>query len=134
MKGSNSSRLAPMPLISRSGGLLSSPCCMVTKTGVLPLTLIVAFVMLGWVCISTSYSYTYIPGASTRGVYVLLPMDDVDTFWEPERASSQAFQSSHQLPLCLTAPASQDCPSAGCSALVKKIAFGLPGGLRMLWM
>ena len=32
MKGSNTSRLAPMPLTSRSGGLLSSPRRMATKT------------------------------------------------------------------------------------------------------
>src|SRR6266581_346559 len=40
MKGSNTSRLAPMPLISRSGGPLPSPRCMATRTRV-PLMLIV---------------------------------------------------------------------------------------------
>ena len=44
MKGSNSSRLAPMPLISSKGGPLPSPCSMATHKAT-PLTLIIVVPM-----------------------------------------------------------------------------------------
>src|SRR6266849_744861 len=80
------------------------------------------------------HSYTYVPGASTRGLYVLLPGDAGAAFCEPERASSHAFQCSHQLPFCFVAPSNQAFASAGRSVLVKNVALGLPGGLSMLWI
>src|SRR6266566_2806698 len=72
--------------------------------------------------------------ASRKGLYVLLPGDAGAAFCEPERASSHAFQCSHQLPFCFVAPSNQVFASADRSLLVKNVAFGLPAGLRMLWV
>ena len=52
----------------------------------------------------------------------------------PPRASSQASQCGHQLPAWVSAPARNSSGVACAPSLVRKRAFGLPGGLISDWM
>ncbi|MNE66369.1 hypothetical protein D3C80_1619140 [compost metagenome] len=64
----------------------------------------------------------------------MLPRVNLAFLVSPERSPIHFCQCSHQESACLVAFSSQALGSATISLLVEKRAFGLPGGLRMLWM
>ena len=72
---------------------------------------------------------TYAPGALAIGSCAALPSAVGAGRFSPERAASQATWSTHQLPGCVTAPASQSAADSGRLSLTRKLDLTLVGGL-----
>src|SRR5262249_9366213 len=79
-------------------------------------------------------SSTYRPGAASTAGYRSLPSDPGAGMRSPDRLASQSRQMSHQDPVCWRAAARHSSASDGYRVPMKQLAFGLPGGFRMLWM